>query len=115
MNRKPKTARIAAALAVLFVVTACAGPAGFYDWSAGSRVVKIRVKTNTAVLRLSPNANGEVAADKVAAGTVFQAVRKSGGWYQVQHRSGIGVMLTAYIHEADIEVVEVTAPPAKRA
>ncbi|MDD8027385.1 MAG: hypothetical protein PHI34_12835 [Acidobacteriota bacterium] len=115
MNRKPKTTRIAALLAGLIVIAACAGSNRFYEWSPGSQMVKIRVTTNTAVLRLSPNPNGEIAVEKVAPGTTYQAIRKSSGWYEVQHRSEIGVVLTAYIHEADVEILEEIKTPAKRA
>lgn len=92
----------------LFLALAIAGLA--------AQTTKIRVKTPNAVLRLEPSASGEIAADKIAAGTVFDSERKVGTWYEVKHRSAIGVLLVAFISEADVEVVapgRVTAPPEK--
>jgi hypothetical protein len=103
MNLHLKTARIALILALL-LAAACAEQK-FYDWGKTSKVASIRVKTTAAVLRLTPDPNGEIAVDKVAAGTVFKVIRKTGAWYEVQHRSGIGVLLNAYIHESDVEAV----------
>jgi opacity protein-like surface antigen len=92
----------------LFLALAVAGLA--------AQTTKIRVKTPNAVLRLEPSASGEIAADKIAAGTVFDSERKVGTWFEVKHRSAIGVLLVAFISEADVEVVtpgRVTAPPEK--
>ena len=112
MNIPPKAAP-AILLAAILLVAAC-GPKHYYDWSE-SAPIKIKVKTTTAVLRLSASPTGEVAVDKVAVGTVFDAVRKTGSWYEVRQRSEIGMLLTAYISESDVQVIAAqAAPPIKR-
>lgn len=101
-------------LAAVLLISACGRPR-INDWSESAPPIKIKVKTTTAVLRLSASPKGEVAVDKVAAGTIFEAVRKTGAWYEVRHRSEIGVLLTAYINESDVLVITPpAAPPAKR-
>ncbi len=106
MNAKSK-------IALSLVLMACLASAAWAQagWSQ-SEPIKIRVKTDTAVLRLTPSARGEVVADKVAAGTVMEAVRKAGSWYEVRHVSQIGMAVTAYIHKSDVEVVGGPAAPA---
>jgi hypothetical protein len=100
-------------LAAVLVISAC-GPKRYYDWSDAAPV-KIKVKTTTAVLRLSASPKGEVVVDKVAKGTIFEGARKTGAWYEVRHRSEIGVLLTGFISEADVELIgAVPVPPLKR-
>jgi hypothetical protein len=112
MNAKFKVTP-ALLLAAVLLIAAC-GPKRYYDWSERAPV-KIRVKTTTAVLRLSASPKGEVVVDKVAKGTVFEVVRKTGAWYEVRHRSEIGVLLTAYISESDVDPIAAeAAPPIKR-
>lgn len=102
------TNRTKAALLVLILAAFLAAPA-----AAADDPIKIRVTSASAVLRLSASPRGEVAVDKVPVGTVFEAVRKTGAWYEIRHRSEIGVLLTAFISESDVEVVGAAAVPAK--
>ncbi len=96
--------KIAVALALLAILAAAA-------W-ASSEPIKIRVKTDSAVLRLTPSPKGEIVADKIAAGTVLEAVRKAGAWFEVRHVSPLGAVITAYIHKSDVDVVG--EPPAAK-
>jgi opacity protein-like surface antigen len=108
------TNRTKTALLVLLLAAILAAPL-----AATAQPTKIRVTSASAVLRLTAFARGEVAVDKVPVGTVFEAVSKTGAWYEVRHRSEMGMLLTAYINESDVEVIGAApakakpAPPAK--
>lgn len=100
------TIRSKAALLVFLLAAALAAPA-----AAAADPIQIKVTSASAVLRLSAGPRGEVAVDKVPVGTIFEAVRKTGAWYEVRHRSEMGVLLTAFINESDVKVIgEIPAP-----
>ncbi len=85
---------------------------------------KIRIKVAGAVIRMEPAVNGEIVQDKLAVGTVFTPMRKTGrwyDWYEVKYRSAIGVLLTGFIHESAVEKILAEAeakplppPPVKK-
>jgi opacity protein-like surface antigen len=101
------TNRTKAALLVLLLAAVLAAPL-----AAAAQPVKIKVTSASAVLRLSAGPRGEVAVEKIPVGTVFEAVRKTGAWFEVRYRAEMGVLLTAYIGETDVEVIGEAPAPA---
>ncbi len=102
------TVRTKTALLVLLLAAVLAAPL-----AAAAQPIKIRVTSASAVLRLSANPRGEVVVDKVPLGTIFEVVRKTFTWFEVRHRSEMGVLLTAFINESDVEVIGEVPAPAK--
>lgn len=81
--------------------------------SALSAQTKVRVKDPAAVIRIEPAANGEIVQDKVAVGTEFTVERKTGDWYEIKYRSAIGVLLSGFIHQSQVEEIKAEAPVQK--
>ncbi|GEM_PF-5655987 len=103
MKGKTIPVLICAGLAV-FLAAACSGQK-FSDWSQTPKIVSVRVVSDAAVLRLAADPKAEIVADKIAKGTVYANVRKTGSWYRIQHRSAIGALLVAFIHESEVEAI----------
>ena len=68
--------------------------------------VKIKVISENAAVRLRPDPGSEAVVQKVAVGMVYESAGKTGEWYEIRHQSDIGVMITGYIHEKDVEVMK---------
>lgn len=81
--------------------------------TALSAQTKVRVKDPAAVIRIEPAANGEIVQDKVAVGTEFTVERKTGDWYEIKYRSAIGVLLSGFIHQSQVEEIKAEAPVQK--
>ncbi len=81
--------------------------------TALSAQTKVRVKDPAAVIRIEPAANGEIVQDKVAVGTEFTVERKTGDWYEIKYRSAIGVLLSGFIHQSQVEEIKAEAPIQK--
>ncbi|MGB8953201.1 MAG: outer membrane beta-barrel protein [Candidatus Aminicenantales bacterium] len=75
--------------------------------------VKVKVIVENASLRLQPTMESEIIEENVAMGTIFEAVKKEGEWFEIKFRSRVGVLLTGYIHEMYVE--EVKKKPKKEA
>jgi opacity protein-like surface antigen len=78
-----------------------------------SAQTKIRVKDPNAVIRIEPADKGEIVQDKLAVGTVYTVERKTGDWYEIKYRSAIGVLLSGFIHQSQVEEVAAEAPVQK--
>ena len=74
--------------------------------------LKIRVAGKDASIHLKPDAESRVIQISPV-GTVLDAEKKVGEWYQVKIRSRLGVILTGYIHQDYVE--EITAEESEEA
>ena len=81
--------------------------------TALSAQTKVRVKDPAAVIRIEPAANGEIVQDKVAVGTEFTVERKTGDWYEIKYHSAIGILLSGFIHQSQVEEIKAEAPVQK--
>jgi hypothetical protein len=73
---------------------------------------QVRVKDPQAVIRVSADTAAAPAAAKADLGSVFDVDRKLGAWYEIKYLSPIGVRLTGYIHQSQVE--ELKPAPAER-
>lgn len=78
---------------------------------AAPATIKIKTRTQTAVLRREPNPAGEIAREQIVLGTEFDVERKNGEWYEIKHEPEFGAVLV-YIHENDVEIVAEPKPPS---
>jgi len=74
---------------------------------------KIRVVVEHATIRLKPNMESEVIGTPPV-GSVFDAEKKIGEWYEVRFASRVGVMLTGYVHEMFVELEKEVPKPERR-
>lgn len=74
---------------------------------------KIRVVVEHATIRLKPNMESEVIGTPPV-GSVFDAERKIGEWYEVRFESRVGVTLTGYVHEMFVELEKEVLKPKGR-
>jgi len=74
---------------------------------------KIRVVVENATIRLKPNMENEVIGTPPV-GSVFEAERKIGEWYEIRFASRVGVTLTGYVHEMFVELEKEVPKPERR-
>jgi hypothetical protein len=70
--------------------------------------IKITVAGKDAAIHLSPDAGSRII-QSAPFGSVFEAERKTGEWYEIKLPSKLGVTITGYIHEKFVA----TEQPAK--
>ena len=71
--------------------------------------IKITVAGKDAAIHLSPDAGSRII-QSAPFGSVFEAERKTGEWYEIKLPSKLGVTITGYIHE---KFVATEQAPAK--
>jgi hypothetical protein len=103
--KKPFIRALGAAVAMACLLAAVPG------WA--EQKIKITVTGKDAEIRLSPDAGGRVI-QAAPVGSVFEAERKTGEWYEIKLPSKLGVTITGYIHEKFVatEQAPVKAPEA---
>lgn len=80
---------------------------------AGSNSAKVRVIVETASVRLRPDISSQILA-QVPQGTILELVSKKDGWYLVSRPPDErGSIISGYLHESLIEVVEEKAEPQR--
>jgi hypothetical protein len=84
--------------------------AGVLAADAYAEKTKIRVVVEKASIRLRPDLQGEIIKTPPI-GSIFEAERKEGEWYEVKIQTEVGVMIAGYIHEMFVETVSWEAPP----
>lgn len=77
---------------------------------------RIKVTVENASIRLKPDAASDIIAN-AAMGSLYDVEAKTGEWYEVKHRTNVGILVTGYIHEMFVELEKpaVNTIPAKEA
>ncbi|MDH5468274.1 MAG: porin family protein [Candidatus Aminicenantes bacterium] len=73
---------------------------------------RIKVVVRNASIRMQPNVDSEVVLD-LPVGSTFEVEKKLGDWYEVKFTSDIGVLITGYIHNMFVEVIEEQPEPER--
>jgi hypothetical protein len=71
--------------------------------------LKIRVVVNNASIRLKPDLQAEIIKSPPL-GSVFEAEKKQGDWYEIRVRTEVGVLITGYLHDMYVEVEGMETP-----
>jgi len=64
---------------------------------------RIKVTVENASIRIKPDAASDIIAN-TALGSVYDVEAKTGEWYEVKHRTNVGILVTGYIHEMFVEL-----------
>ena len=71
--------------------------------------VKLRVVSDLANVRLRPDI-GSTIIKQFPKGSILDSDRKTSEWFQVQFKAGEGELLTGYVHESLVQLVEGRLP-----
>jgi opacity protein-like surface antigen len=71
---------------------------------AHAEKTKIRVVVENASIRVKPDLQGAVIKTPPI-GSIFEAEGKEGEWYEIKLKTEVGVMISAYIHEMFVEII----------
>jgi opacity protein-like surface antigen len=78
--------------------------AGVLVAGAHAEKTRIRVVVENASIRVKPDLQGGIIKTPPI-GSIFEAERKEGDWYEIKLKTEVGVMITAYIHEMFVEIL----------
>lgn len=81
----------------------------FLPGSVQAQKHRIKVVVANASIHIKPAADSEVISSP-ALGNVFEVEAKVGEWYEVRHRTEVGVLITGYIHEKFVGEIAETPP-----
>lgn len=82
--------------------------------SAQGNKTRIRVIVENATIRANPDLGSEIIESDISLGTVYEAEKKVGDWFEVKYRSRLGATITGYIHSMYVEVITDIQPPPRK-